>query len=76
MEDHIIMVLDPLPTLSPGIIKHQWCKVKVCPLQAMKAHEGWGYKGPHILSHSLGRGKLASPTLDHLYHQVILGTEK
>ena len=26
-------------------------KVKVSPLQAMKAHGGYGYKGPHIHSH-------------------------
>ena len=26
-------------------------KVKLSPLQAMKAHRGCGYKGPHIHSH-------------------------
>ena len=42
-------------------------KVKVSPLQAMKAHGGCGCKGPHIHSTALGRGRVASPMLGRLY---------
>ena len=40
-------------------------KLKVSPLQAMKAHGGCACKDPHIHSHSTR--KVASPTLGRLY---------
>ena len=42
-------------------------KVKVSPLQGMKAHEGCGCKGPHIHNHGTRRGRVASLMLGHLY---------
>ena len=42
--------------------------VKVSLLQAMKAHGGYGCKGPHIHT-AVGRGRVARPTLGCLYHR-------
>ena len=44
-------------------------KVKISPLQAMKAHGGCGCKDPHITATALGRGSVASHTLGRLYHE-------
>ena len=49
-------------------------KLKVSPLQAMKAHVGCEYKGPHIQNHALGRGRAVSPTLVCLYRGKVPGT--
>ena len=42
-------------------------KIKLSPLQAMKAHRGCGCKGPLIYSHSTRRGRVASPAIDLRY---------
>ena len=43
------------------------CKVKLSPLQAVKANWGCGCKGPHILLHGTRNKMLASSTLGRLY---------
>ena len=42
-------------------------KVKVSPLQAMKAHGGCRCKVHIFTATALGRGRITSLTLDHLY---------
>ena len=46
--------------------KKKYIKVKGSLLQAMKAHGESGCIGPHTAT-ALGRGRVASPTLDRLY---------
>ena len=46
--------IDNCEELETTVLLTQFCnaiKVKVSPLQAMKAHGGCGCKGPHIHSH-------------------------
>ena len=40
-----------LPVVANGNFRGKKVKVKVSPLQAMKAHGGCGCKGPHLHNH-------------------------
>ena len=69
LSSHLLSKKLKLKTYKTIILQVVLVKVKVSPLQAMKADGGYGYKGSHIgyTATVLGRGRVASPTLGRLY---------